>query len=44
MNYFRDVKKKNTLPLLLIKIYMYQLFRALTYLHCHFVAHRDIKP
>ena len=45
MNYFREEKKKAAIPILLTKIYMFQLLRSLAYLHGgHSVAHRDIKP
>jgi len=45
MNYYRVHKKKETVPHLLVKIYMFQLLRSLLYLHgTHKVAHRDIKP
>lgn len=37
-------KVKQTLPILLIKVYMYQLFRSLAYIHSQGVCHRDIKP
>ena len=32
------------IPMLHIKLYMYQLFRALGYIHSHGICHRDIKP
>jgi len=37
-------KAKQTIPMLHIKLYMYQLFRALGYIHSHGICHRDIKP
>uniref|UniRef100_A0A915JBN3 Protein kinase domain-containing protein n=1 Tax=Romanomermis culicivorax TaxID=13658 RepID=A0A915JBN3_ROMCU len=37
-------KNKQTIPILLIKLYMYQLFRALAYIHNESICHRDIKP
>ncbi|XP_046375313.1 glycogen synthase kinase-3 beta-like isoform X2 [Haliotis cracherodii] len=37
-------KSKNSVPLLFIKLYMYQLFRSLAYIHSQGVCHRDIKP
>lgn len=37
-------KAKQMIPMLLIKLYMYQLFRALAYIHSHGICHRDIKP
>lgn len=37
-------KSKQTLPILYIKLYMYQLFRSLAYVHSQGVCHRDIKP
>ncbi|XP_013412302.2 glycogen synthase kinase-3 beta isoform X1 [Lingula anatina] len=37
-------KHKQTIPILYIKLYMYQLFRSLAYIHSQGVCHRDIKP
>lgn len=37
-------KIKQSIPLLLVKLYMYQLFRALAYSHTLGICHRDIKP
>ena len=37
-------KMKQSVPIILIKLYMYQLARALTYLHKVGICHRDIKP
>jgi glycogen synthase kinase 3 beta len=37
-------KNKQTLAPLLIKLYMYQLFRSLAYIHSVGICHRDIKP
>lgn len=37
-------KSKQTIPILYIKLYMYQLFRSLAYIHSQGVCHRDIKP
>ncbi|ELT92281.1 hypothetical protein CAPTEDRAFT_158117 [Capitella teleta] len=37
-------KSKQTIPILYIKLYMYQLFRSLAYIHSCGVCHRDIKP
>ena len=44
----RILKHYNTLdkkmPMLLIKLYSYQLLRALAYIHSLGMCHRDIKP
>ncbi|KAF9983182.1 regulator of ime2 [Modicella reniformis] len=37
-------KNKQTMPMLQIKLYMYQLFRSLAYIHTLGICHRDIKP
>nr|ABD62975.1 glycogen synthase kinase 3 [Schmidtea mediterranea] len=37
-------KNKQTIPLLFIKLYMYQLMRSLAYIHNLGICHRDIKP
>lgn len=37
-------KSKQTIPVLFVKLYMYQLFRSLAYIHSCGICHRDIKP
>lgn len=37
-------KLRQTMPMLLIKLYMYQLLRSLAYIHSIGICHRDIKP
>ncbi|TRY96210.1 hypothetical protein DNTS_016453 [Danionella cerebrum] len=37
-------KAKSIIPIFYVKVYMYQLFRSLAYIHCQGVCHRDIKP
>lgn len=37
-------KSKQTIPISFIKVYMYQLFRSLAYIHSLGICHRDIKP
>ncbi|WFD39230.1 uncharacterized protein MJAP1_002201 [Malassezia japonica] len=37
-------KVKQTMPMLLVKLYMYQILRSLAYIHSLGICHRDIKP
>ena len=37
-------KVKQTMPMLLVKLYMYQIMRSLAYIHSLGICHRDIKP
>lgn len=37
-------KSKQLVPMLYIKLYTYQLFRSLAYIHSLGICHRDIKP
>lgn len=37
-------KLKTTMPMLEVKLYIYQLFRSLAYIHSQGICHRDIKP
>ncbi|CDZ96841.1 pkinase-domain-containing protein [Phaffia rhodozyma] len=37
-------KLKQTMPMIQIKLYIYQLFRSLAYIHSVGICHRDIKP
>ncbi|XP_015910135.1 glycogen synthase kinase-3 beta [Parasteatoda tepidariorum] len=37
-------KSKQTIPTSYVKLYMYQLFRSLAYIHSLGICHRDIKP
>lgn len=41
-NYY--VLKRLLMPLLEVKLYTYQMFRALNYIHSQGICHRDIKP
>lgn len=40
----RHQKNNSQIPLLHIKLYLYQLSRALAHIHCLGICHRDIKP
>ncbi|GAW80697.1 glycogen synthase kinase 3 [Plasmodium gonderi] len=42
MKYY--ARNNHSLPLLLVKLYAYQLCRALGYLHSKLICHRDLKP
>lgn len=37
-------KAKQSMPIFLVKLYMFQIFRSLAYIHALGVCHRDIKP
>ncbi|OMJ15956.1 Glycogen synthase kinase-3 beta [Smittium culicis] len=37
-------KAKQPVPILYVKLFMYQLFRSLNYIHSLGICHRDIKP
>merc|ERR1712151_308284 len=37
-------KSKQQFPIFLAKLYMYQIFRSLAYIHALGICHRDIKP
>merc|ERR1712225_220128 len=37
-------KMKHSMPLIYVKLYTYQMCRALAYLHALGICHRDIKP
>ncbi|KAL1925526.1 uncharacterized protein VTP21DRAFT_409 [Calcarisporiella thermophila] len=38
------VRARQPMPLFYVKLYMYQLFRSLAYIHMLGICHRDIKP
>ncbi|KAJ2616894.1 glycogen synthase kinase 3 [Coemansia sp. RSA 1365] len=40
----RRAKAKEYVPALYVKLFMYQLFRSLNYIHSMGICHRDIKP
>ncbi|KAI9497680.1 kinase-like domain-containing protein [Zychaea mexicana] len=37
-------KQKQTMPTMLVRVYMYQVIRSLAYIHSLGICHRDIKP
>ncbi|KAI6235669.1 Protein kinase domain-containing protein [Aphelenchoides besseyi] len=37
-------KQRQNIPMIYVKAYMYQVFRALAYIHTQGICHRDIKP
>lgn len=37
-------RARNTMPIIFVKLYMYQLLRSLAYIHFLGICHRDIKP
>ncbi|KAI5288605.1 regulator of ime2, partial [Ascosphaera acerosa] len=37
-------KLRTTMPMIEVKLYTYQLFRSLAYIHSQGICHRDIKP
>jgi glycogen synthase kinase 3 beta len=37
-------KSKQSMPMILVKVYMYQVIRSLAYTHSLGICHRDIKP
>ena len=37
-------KNKQVVPMILVKLYAYQGFKALAYIHALGICHRDIKP
>ncbi|KAG0190984.1 regulator of ime2 [Apophysomyces sp. BC1034] len=38
------VKMKQSMPMILVQVYMYQVIRSLAYIHSLGICHRDIKP
>jgi serine/threonine protein kinase len=42
MIYYKNLKRN--VPMFLVKVFMYQVFRGLAFLHGKGICHRDIKP
>ena len=42
MNFY--AKRKEIMPFILVKLYMFQLLRSIAYLHYFLIGHRDLKP
>lgn len=38
------MRQGTKIPMIMVKLYMYQLLRALAYIHSLGICHRDIKP
>ena len=38
------MKQRQNVPVILVKLYAYQLLRAVAYIHSMGICHRDIKP
>lgn len=37
-------KLKQSMPIMSVRVYMYQILRSLAYIHSLGICHRDIKP
>lgn len=44
IRYYHNQRPHQTMPLIYVKLYIYQLFRAVNYIHKDNICHRDIKP
>lgn len=44
IRYYHNQRPHQNMPLIYVKLYIYQLFRALNYIHRDNICHRDIKP